>query len=110
MWGGQKKALSPLQAAPLPRDLRFGDDPDTLFRKLARKPAGQDEDRIWDTPCGTCLRRVFTFGACAPCPGPSAAGRRRSRASLTYHLIACGLIGEPVPPVITSGGPQKKNS
>ena len=27
-----------------------------------------------------------------------------------YHLIACGLIGEPVPPVMTSGGPQKKNS
>jgi hypothetical protein len=27
-----------------------------------------------------------------------------------HHLIACGLIGEPVPPVITSGGPQKKNS
>jgi hypothetical protein len=26
------------------------------------------------------------------------------------HLIACGLIGEPVPPVMTSGGPQKKNS
>jgi hypothetical protein len=26
------------------------------------------------------------------------------------HLIACGLMGEPVPPVITSGGPQKKNS
>jgi hypothetical protein len=26
------------------------------------------------------------------------------------YLIACGLIGEPVPPVITSGGPQKKNS
>ena len=25
-------------------------------------------------------------------------------------MIACGLIGEPVPPVITSGGPQKKNS
>jgi hypothetical protein len=29
--------------------------------------------------------------------------------ALTY-LIACGLIGDPVPPVITSGGPQKKNS
>ena len=27
-----------------------------------------------------------------------------------YHLIACGLMDEPVPPVITSGGPQKKNS
>ena len=27
-----------------------------------------------------------------------------------YHLIACGLIGEPVPPVMISGGPQKKNS
>jgi hypothetical protein len=26
------------------------------------------------------------------------------------YLIACGLMGEPVPPVITSGGPQKKNS
>jgi hypothetical protein len=26
------------------------------------------------------------------------------------HLIACGLIGEPVPPVMISGGPQKKNS
>jgi hypothetical protein len=25
-------------------------------------------------------------------------------------LIACGLIGEPVPPVMISGGPQKKNS
>ena len=26
------------------------------------------------------------------------------------YLIACGLIGEPVPPVMTSGAPQKKNS
>jgi hypothetical protein len=26
------------------------------------------------------------------------------------HLIACGLIGDPVPPVMISGGPQKKNS
>jgi 5-oxoprolinase (ATP-hydrolysing) len=26
------------------------------------------------------------------------------------HFIACGLIGEPVPPVMISGGPQKKNS
>jgi hypothetical protein len=29
--------------------------------------------------------------------------------SLAY-LIACGLIGEPVPPVMINGGPQKKNS
>jgi hypothetical protein len=29
---------------------------------------------------------------------------------LWRHLIACGLIGEPVPPVMISGGPQKKNS
>ena len=27
-----------------------------------------------------------------------------------YYFIACGLSGEPVPPVMTSGGPQKKNS
>jgi hypothetical protein len=26
------------------------------------------------------------------------------------YLIACGLIGEPVPPVMISGGPAKKNS
>ena len=26
------------------------------------------------------------------------------------HFIACGLIGLPVPPVMISGGPQKKNS
>ena len=26
------------------------------------------------------------------------------------YFIACGLIGEPVPPVMISGGPQKKNS
>jgi hypothetical protein len=31
--------------------------------------------------------------------------RQRSR-----YLIACGLIGDPVPPVMISGGPQKKNS
>ena len=34
---------------------------------------------------------------------------RRVWLSLAY-LIACGLIGEPVPPVMISGGPQKKNS
>jgi hypothetical protein len=32
-----------------------------------------------------------------------------SAVSLDY-FIACGLIGEPVPPVMISGGPQKKNS
>jgi hypothetical protein len=30
--------------------------------------------------------------------------------SHSRYLIACGLIGEPVPPVMISGGPQKKNS
>jgi hypothetical protein len=31
-------------------------------------------------------------------------------APLRPHLIACGLSGEPVPPVMISGAPQKKNS
>jgi len=31
-------------------------------------------------------------------------------ASHSHYLIACGLIGEPVPPVMINGGPQKKNS
>jgi hypothetical protein len=26
------------------------------------------------------------------------------------YLMACGLMGEPVPPGMTSGAPQKKNS
>jgi hypothetical protein len=26
------------------------------------------------------------------------------------YFIACGLMGEPVPPVMIRGGPQKKNS
>ena len=34
----------------------------------------------------------------------------RMRETATGYLIACGLIGEPVPPVMISGGPQKKNS
>src|SRR5439155_24576052 len=39
-------------------------------------------------------------------PSPGFAGRGKGR---TY-FIACGLIGLPVPPVMISGGPQKKNS
>jgi len=34
----------------------------------------------------------------------------RPLSSVVRHFIACGLIGEPVPPVMMSGGPQKKNS
>ena len=42
-------------------------------------------------------------------------GSLRSRLRVTelhrrYYFTACGLIGEPVPPVMISGGPQKKNS
>jgi hypothetical protein len=33
-----------------------------------------------------------------------------ARSSGVDYLIACGLIGEPVPPVMISGGPEKKNS
>ena len=33
-----------------------------------------------------------------------------ARAAEEGHLIACGLSGEPVPPVMISGEPQKKNS
>jgi hypothetical protein len=31
-------------------------------------------------------------------------------AVVSYYFIACGLIGLPVPPVMISGGPEKKNS
>jgi hypothetical protein len=33
-----------------------------------------------------------------------------SEAGGAIYFIAWGLIGEPVPPVMMSGGPQKKNS
>ncbi len=33
-----------------------------------------------------------------------------ARAAEEGYLIACGLSGEPVPPVMISGEPQKKNS
>src|SRR5436305_13272756 len=42
---------------------------------------------------------------CARSPGTTA----ERHFSLSY-FIACGLIGDPVPPVMISGGPQKKNS
>ena len=43
-------------------------------------------------------------------PDPGSGATRRPGWPLCGHLIACGLIGEPVPPVMISGGPQKKNS
>ena len=36
--------------------------------------------------------------------------RRLARDDSGAYFIACGLIGLPVPPVMISGGPQKKNS
>jgi hypothetical protein len=44
----------------------------------------------------------------AACEAIAAGGLQITRSPA--HLIACGLIGEPVAPVITNGGPQKKNS
>jgi hypothetical protein len=38
------------------------------------------------------------------------ARRRESSGTAKPYLMAWGLIGEPVAPVMTSGGPQKKNS
>src|SRR3954451_61042 len=37
-------------------------------------------------------------------------GSKGGRFPELAHLIASGLIGEPVAPVMTRGGPQKKNS
>ena len=48
-----------------------------------------------------CRRRRASSGV------PAAKGNSQQAPA---YLIACGLIGEPVPPVMISGGPQKKNS
>jgi hypothetical protein len=42
---------------------------------------------------------------------PSAIRLRTRRSAVQErYLIASGLIGDPVPPVMTSGGPQNMNS
>jgi hypothetical protein len=41
---------------------------------------------------------------------PSGIWLRTGRSAVQPYLIASGLIGEPVPPVMTSGGPQNMNS
>jgi hypothetical protein len=44
-------------------------------------------------------------------PSRAAFGRHlRMTARREAYLIACGLIGDPVPPLMMSGAPQKKNS
>ena len=43
-------------------------------------------------------------------PGTSPGVTTECAALPRAYLIACGLIGEPVAPVMISGGPQKKNS
>ena len=43
-------------------------------------------------------------------PGTSPGVTAEIAAASQDYLIACGLIGLPVPPVMISGGPQKKNS
>lgn len=53
--------------------------------------------------------RMAVSGVRGEPEGGGAAPVPRMAHALGY-LIACGLIGDPVPPVITSGGAQKKNS
>jgi hypothetical protein len=69
---------------------------------LAAEPViGPAEGRTrWRRP-GMTLHMIRNF--------KNAEQVNRSEAEAAY-LIACGLIGEPVAPVITSGGAQKKNS
>ena len=38
------------------------------------------------------------------------ANRAQKVTVVSRYFIACGLIGLPVPPVMISGGPEKKNS
>jgi len=55
--------------------------------------------------------RLVRVEQIAPGPAYRVFAARHQYVTLTArYLIACGLIGEPVAPVITSGGPQKKNS
>jgi hypothetical protein len=56
---------------------------------------------------GRCPSLADYVAGMSPRAGAIAAGRVLELATLRVrHLIACGLIGEPVPPVMTSGGAQ----
>jgi hypothetical protein len=44
------------------------------------------------------------------CSGANDVHAQAQKLRVAYYLIAWGLIGEPVPRVMTSGGAQKKNS
>ena len=82
---------------------------------------------IGDIPMGPCIYRWFALGdSRATCRTlrryhDRLAERPGFRVRLPLHsrsatdlggtmLMACGLSGEPVPPVMINGGPQKKNS
>src|SRR6266568_9552117 len=61
--------------------------------------------RVGDEVAGVgSLHKAAPPGRASRVHPPRCAGRDKD------HLIACGLIGLPVPPVMISGGPQKKNS
>jgi len=57
---------------------------------------------VYDEKEGECQRALFVLDEHHV--------RRAKLAAGSGHLIACGLIGDPVPPVMISGGPEKKNS
>ena len=75
-------------------------------RSRAHRDAAHDAETFDDAIAGKLERRRRRHRF-APVHGRVEPRRRRIADD---HLIACGLIGEPVPPVMMSGGPQKKNS
>ena len=64
-----------------------------------------DTTRFWPglTRPHTAFRPVET-------PHDPGSSRACCLCCLLPYLMACGLIGDPVPPVMIKGGPQKKNS
>ena len=61
-------------------------------------------------PCNPAHGRRPGGGVPLSGEGRSVAGGRLDTAGANFYFTACGFIGEPVPPVITRGAPQKKNS
>ena len=85
---------------------RFGHDVTMRQRRVsARATAGAaTAPRSESAPPRASLRRVMSVIG-LPCPPHF----EEAKTPASY-LIACGLSGEPVPPVMISGEPQKKNS
>jgi hypothetical protein len=83
---------------------------DLVLRRVIGTMNDTINARMLDRIAWPVFSRRHRFVPCRSGMRERASIPRDTRPSRAAYLIACGLMGEPVAPVITSGGAQKKNS